>query len=54
MDAAPAFTVSSLPTATYQVPYTYTVTASGNPQPTYLLLAAPAGMSIDTYSGQLT
>jgi len=53
-DAAPIFTTASLPTATYQIPYTQTITASGNPQPTFELISAPAGMQLDLYTGKLT
>lgn len=53
-DAAPVFTVTAPPVAVYQIPYTYTVIATGNPQPTYQLIAGPAGMVIDPYSGVLT
>jgi len=52
-DTAPVFMTSVLPKATYQIPYTYTVTASGNPQSTYQLLTAPVGMQIDPYTGEL-
>jgi hypothetical protein len=53
-DAAPVFTASVPPRATYLVPYTYAATASGNPQPTYQLIAGPVGLQIDPYSGLLT
>jgi N-acetylneuraminic acid mutarotase len=54
-DAAPAFLAPLPPThANCLVPYTCTVQASGNPQPTYQLVAAPDGMQINQYNGQLT
>ena len=53
-DAAPVFTSSAPPIAVYQVPYSYTNTASGNPQPAYELIAGPAGMQVDLYSGVIT
>lgn len=35
-------------------PFTYTIEADGAPQPTYQLLAAPTGMTIDPRSGELS
>ena len=40
--------------ATYQVPYVSSITATGNPQPTYVLINGPSGMAVDTYSGAIT
>ena len=53
-DAAPVFALTIPSTAAYQIPYTYTNIASGNPQPTYQLISGPDGMAIDPYSGVLT
>jgi hypothetical protein len=53
-DAAPAFISYPPLKANCLVPYTYTAHASGNPQPTYQLITAPAGMQIDPYSGLVT
>jgi len=53
-DAAPVFTTTTLPTALYATPYTSSIVATGNPQPTYQLLTGPTSMTIDPYSGQLS
>jgi hypothetical protein len=53
-DTAPGFTSYPSTAANCLVPYTYTAHADGNPQPTYQLIAAPAGMQIDTYRGVVT
>jgi hypothetical protein len=53
-DAAPVFTFTKPPTAVYQVPYTFTPLVSGSPPPTFQLITAPAGMTEDYYTGQLT
>ena len=45
-DSAPVFTSSAPPLAINQVPYSHANTASGNPQPTYQLIAGPAGMQV--------
>jgi hypothetical protein len=52
-DQAPVFT-SSLPVGTSVfagTPFTYQVTADGNPQPTFALVSGPQGMTIDPHSG---
>lgn len=52
-DQAPVIT-SSLPVGTSVLagnPFTYQVTADANPQPTFSLVGAPQGMTIDPYSG---
>lgn len=52
-DQAPVFT-SSLPAGTSVLvgaPFTYQVTADGNPQPSFALLSGPQGMTIDPHSG---
>ena len=54
-DSAPILT--QLPTnasATYQALYTSTISATGNPQPTYSLVSGPEGMTVDPYSGAIT
>ncbi len=54
-DSVPTFT--QYPGATnghYQIPYTASISATGNPQPTYLVFSGPAGMQVDTYSGAIT
>ncbi|MEZ4699240.1 MAG: putative Ig domain-containing protein [Rhodothermales bacterium] len=51
---APAIT-SAPPTQTIvDLPYSYDVAASGNPAPTFALLASPAGMTIDAASGVIS
>ncbi len=40
--------------ASYQVPYSSSLSATGNPQPVYLLLGGPPGMKVDFYSGAIT
>jgi hypothetical protein len=54
-DTAPIFT--QYPGATnggYLIPYTSSINATGNPQPTYLLFSGPDGMQVDTYTGAIT
>jgi len=53
-DTAPVFALTVPPVAVYQVPYAYTNTAAGNPQPVYQLIAGPAGMQVDPFSGAIT
>jgi len=52
-DIAAAFVSYPSLSATYQVPYVSSINATGNPQPTYLLLRGPAGMQVDSYSGAI-
>jgi len=52
-DSAPGFVSYPSLSATYQVPYTSSINATGNPQPVYLLLSGPAGMQVDTYGGAI-
>ena len=54
-DVPPALT--QFPTnglAAYQKLYTSIISATGNPQPAYLLVSGPSGMTVDTYSGAIT
>ena len=53
-DIAPIFTQYPVTNGGYQIPYTSTISASGNPQATFLVLSGPAGMQVDTYSGAIT
>ncbi|MDB6065557.1 MAG: hypothetical protein JWR26_1765 [Pedosphaera sp.] len=53
-DSAPSFVSYPSLAATYQVPYVSSINATGNPQPTYLVLSGPVGMQVDTYSGAIT
>jgi uncharacterized repeat protein (TIGR03806 family) len=50
----PSITTVPLPRASAGFPYAYDVRASGNPAPTFTLLTAPAGMTIDAASGAIT
>ena len=52
--APPAFTSTPITTAVVNAPYTYDANASGNPAPTYSLVAAPPGMTIDTTTGVIS
>lgn len=51
---APVITSSPVPGARIGEAYTYQVTASGSPAPTYTLTAAPSGMAINATSGLIT
>ena len=53
-DSIPVFTQYPATNGFYNVPYTSSITATGNPQPTYLLVTAPDGMLVDTYGGTIT
>jgi uncharacterized repeat protein (TIGR01451 family) len=56
--AAPVFTASDAPVvATVGTPYSYTFVATGNPEPSYSVLAGgslPAGLSLNPNSGELS
>jgi len=47
----PTFTSTPITTATYDVQYTYDANASGEPNPTFALTTAPAGMTINSGTG---
>src|ERR1035441_1422839 len=53
-DSAPVFTQLPATSGIYQSSYTSTSSATGNPQPVYLLVSGPAGMQVDYYSGAIT
>lgn len=53
-DAAPVFVSYPSTSATYQVPYTSSINATGSPPPTYLLITGPDGMQVDAYSGNIS
>jgi hypothetical protein len=53
-DSAPGFVSYPSLSATYQVPYVSSITATGSPPPTYQLLSGPGGMQVDPYSGAIT
>jgi hypothetical protein len=53
-DSAPGFVTYPSVSATYLVPYVSSITATGNPQPIYLLASGPVGMQVDTFSGAIT
>src|SRR5208283_799839 len=48
-DGAPIFTQYPGTSGAYQLPYSSSISATGNPQPTYLVLSGPAAMRIDPY-----
>ncbi|MCA9214455.1 MAG: tandem-95 repeat protein, partial [Planctomycetales bacterium] len=50
-DVAPVITTSPPANGSLDQFYTYDVNANGNPDPTYSLITAPAGMSIDSATG---
>ena len=52
--SGPAIATASLPMAVPNVPYSYTIQATGNPAPTFSLTAAPAGMTIDPSTGVIS
>ncbi len=52
-DSIPAFVAYPGLAAVYQTPYVSSITATGNPQPVYLLMNGPDGMSVDPYSGAI-
>jgi len=53
-DAAPTFTQYPGTNGDYLMPYTSSVAATGNPQPTFLVLSGPSGLNVDSYSGAIT
>jgi hypothetical protein len=53
-DAAPVITSAPVTAAVVNVPYSYQVLTTGNPQPTYTLTSYPAGMMIDPNTGRIT
>lgn len=53
-DTVPTFTQYPGTNGGYQIPYTSSISATGNPQPTFLVLSGPDGMQVDTYSGAIT
>ncbi len=53
-DLAPTITSSPVKAALVNLPYSYQVLSTGNPQPTYVLSSGPAGMTIDPNTGLIT
>jgi chitinase len=53
-DSAPVITSSAVTTASLGGTYTYQVVATGNPEPTFSLSAAPDGRTIDSRTGRIT
>ena len=53
-DTAPTFLSYPTNSAGYQVPYSSSITATGNPPATYLLVTGPAGMQVDLFTGAIT
>jgi uncharacterized repeat protein (TIGR02543 family) len=51
---APSITSTPVTTANELVPYSYTVTATGNPAPAFSLSVAPAGMTINASTGVIS
>jgi hypothetical protein len=52
-DSAPVLTQVPATNAIYLAAYSSTIAATGNPPPTYQLLAGPDGMTVDFYSGAI-
>src|SRR5262249_20773271 len=53
-DTVPVFVSYPSQSAKYQVPYISSINATGNPQPTYVIVNGPNGMNVDPYSGDVT
>ena len=53
-DSAPVFVSYPANSATYLAPYSSSISATGSPPPTYLLVSGPDGMQVDPYSGSIT
>jgi Kelch motif/Galactose oxidase, central domain len=53
-DSAPGFVSYPSLSAVYLVPYASSINATGNPQPTYLVLTGPNGMQVDPINGAIT
>ncbi len=52
--SAPVITSSAITTATVGLLYRYDVDATGSPAPTYSLITAPAGMTINSTTGMIS
>lgn len=52
-DSIPVFTQYPGTNANYGVAYTSTIAATGNPQPTFLVVTGPTNLTVDTYSGAI-
>ena len=50
---APTLTTTALPEGYTDIPYTFTLDATGSPSPQFELLDAPLGMTVDPASGQI-
>ncbi|MEZ6062951.1 MAG: Ig-like domain-containing protein [Planctomycetaceae bacterium] len=53
-DVAPVISTSPVVSGSLDTFYTYDVNASGNPVPTFALTTAPAGMTIDEFTGVIS
>ncbi len=53
-DTIPVFTQYPAANATYLQAYSSSIAATGNPQPTYLLVSGPSTMQVDPNSGAIT
>lgn len=52
-DTVPVLTQYPGTNANYGVTYTSTIAATGNPQPTFLVITGPTNLTVDTYSGAI-
>ncbi len=52
-DVAPVFTGFPGSNATYQAAYTSSISATGNPQPVFVLVSGPTNLAVDPYSGAI-
>jgi len=53
-DIAPTLTEYPATNGSYLAPYASTISATGNPQPTYLMVSGPSTMQVDPYSGAIS
>lgn len=53
-DTPPVFTSYPATNATYSGSYRSSITATGNPQPVYLLISGPTNMAVDYFTGAVT
>jgi len=54
VDTAPVYTSLPGTAATYLATYSSSINATGSPQPVYLLVSGPDGMTVDYYSGAIS
>jgi hypothetical protein len=53
-DTVPVFTKYPASNAIYLQPYNSSISATANPQPTYVVVSGPDGLQVDTFSGAIT